>query len=261
MEYQNNFPKKKKNGFKILSLVLALVIIAGSVLYYFQLAYMNTKYQKELNENNTKYTEELDSLKATVEELKNSSGTSSSPVAYTNGESGLTISEIAAKVKPSVVCIRVTIPSQQVSDGFFRYNMESKSVEGSGIIISSDGYIATNEHVISYAKEYNNAYIQVTLDNGQEYTAKLIGSDKQNDLAVIKIEGEDFPAATLGSSSALQVGQTAVAIGNPLGIEFANSVTVGVISALDRVVSEENTAGTMIQTDAAINPGNSGRCV
>ena len=119
---------------------------------------------------------------------------------------------------------------------------------GSGIIINSDGYIITNQHVINGATT-----VKVVLNNGKEYDAKLIGQDRKTDLAVIKIEETNLPTAELGQSSALEVGELAVAIGNPMGLEFAGSVTAGVISALNRTMTVDGRQYTLIRR--TLNPG------
>lgn len=180
----------------------------------------------------------------------------------------LTIPEIAAKVGPSVVGIinKTKVQLQQYWDPFsgkYYYNAdpstEGESVEqgsGSGIIISSDGYIATNQHVIDGASE-----IEVVLNTGTTYTAKVVGQDEKTDLAVIKIEPkseEPLTAAVLGDSTTVEVGELAVAIGNPMGMEFSGSVTAGIVSAVNRTMTIENRTYNLIQTDAAINNGNSG---
>ena len=123
---------------------------------------------------------------------------------------------------------------------------------GSGIIIDSRGYIMTNNHVIANARN-----ITVTLKSGEQYSAVLVGADPENDVAVIKIEGDGFVAATYGNSDDLSVGDLAVAIGNPLG-QLGGTVTTGIISALDRELTIDGKALTLLQTDASINPGNSG---
>jgi serine protease Do len=136
---------------------------------------------------------------------------------------------------------------------FFETPMESEGT-GSGIIISSDGYIVTNNHVIEGAHK-----VFVTLNTGAEYEATLIGADAKTDLAVIKIVPEEkLTVAELGDSSSIQVGERAIAIGNPLGMEFFGSTTQGIISAINRTVTVENRTMSLIQTDAAINAGNSG---
>ena len=179
----------------------------------------------------------------------------------------LTIPQIAAKVGPSVVGVinRTKVDPQRYYDPFtgryYYYNTqdadENGRVEqgsGSGIIISDDGYIVTNQHVIDGASE-----ISVILNTGDECAAKLVGQDKKTDLAVLKIETDkQLTAATLGDSENIQVGELAVAIGNPLGQEYSGSVTAGIISAVNRTMTIENRNYNLIQTDAAINPGNSG---
>jgi S1-C subfamily serine protease len=126
---------------------------------------------------------------------------------------------------------------------------------GSGVIFRSDGHILTNYHVIEKAEE-----IIVVLNNGQEFPAKLVGGDPDNDLAVLKIQGKNYPVAQFGSSANLRVGQMAIAIGNPIGESLKNTVTAGVISATDRSIAtgERSALRDLIQTDASINPGNSG---
>jgi serine protease Do len=119
--------------------------------------------------------------------------------------------------------------------------------------MSSDGYIITNNHVIDSAEN-----ISITLMNGKTYDAKLVGRDKRSDLAVIKIEANDLIPAEFGDSDALKVGDLAVAIGNPLGLDLMGTVTDGIISAINRDVVVEERTMTLIQTNAAINSGNSG---
>lgn len=139
-------------------------------------------------------------------------------------------------------------------------NGEKQQVgSGSGFLVSSDGLVVTNKHVVA---DEQADYTVITND-GAEHTAKVLARDLNNDIAVIKIEGNNFPALTLGDSDTMKVGQTVLAIGNPLG-EFANSVSRGIISGLKRNVSAGSGFGdterltNIIQTDAAINPGNSG---
>ncbi len=156
----------------------------------------------------------------------------------------LTTKQIHVKVSPSVV-------------GIVTYQMNSTWVpagEGSGIILSEDGYIVTNAHVISGAQG-----IKVVLSNSEEYEAKVIGTDARTDLAVIKIEATGLTAAALGNSDQMAAGDKVVAIGNPGGLEFAGSITQGIISAVNRqITSSGGYTMDSIQTDAAINPGNSG---
>ena len=131
---------------------------------------------------------------------------------------------------------------------------ESQS-SGSGMIISKDGYVLTNNHVVEGAEK-----LTVMTTSGEEYDATVIGADEVNDVALLKIEGdEDFPTVSIGDSDQIEVGEQVCAIGNPLG-ELTNTLTVGYVSALDREISESSTGTTinMFQTDCAINSGNSG---
>ncbi len=124
---------------------------------------------------------------------------------------------------------------------------------GSGVIFDSNGYIVTNNHVVAGAQE-----ISVSLADGRTMTGKVLGADQATDLAVVKIDATGLPAVTFGDSDSLLVGEPAIAIGNPLGLEFRGTVTVGVISALNRTIELGDRKFKLIQTDAAINPGNSG---
>ena len=185
----------------------------------------------------------------------------------TNGKKAMTIPEIAEQVGPSVVGVinKTTVSLQRFYDPFTgRYysysdpSQDGQTVQqgsGSGIIFQSDGYIVTNWHVINGATE-----ISVILNTGEEFTAKLVGSDEKTDLAVLKIDpgSTKLTAATLNSSADVKVGELAVAIGNPMGQEFSGSVTAGIVSAVNRTMTLDNRTYNLIQTDAAINNGNSG---
>ena len=164
-------------------------------------------------------------------------------------QSGNPIVQIAKEVSPAVVGVTVSV--DQVTDGQTTQSQEYGY--GTGIIISENGYIATNNHVVDGSDS-----VKVTLIDGEEYDAVIVGTDPATDLAVIKIEAQDLTAASFGDSDALEVGETVVAIGNPLGSNLAGSVTSGIVSAKDRVISTNGYTQKYIQTDAAINPGNSG---
>lgn len=129
---------------------------------------------------------------------------------------------------------------------------------GSGVIITSDGYIITNHHVINPAT--NNGIIKVVLDDKREFRAKLVGSDPLTDIAVIKIEAKDLPVMPFGDSDNVQIGEWVLAIGNPF--QLTSTVTAGIVSAIGRgnlrVIEGSYSVENFIQTDAAINPGNSG---
>ncbi|NLM51400.1 MAG: PDZ domain-containing protein [Firmicutes bacterium] len=155
----------------------------------------------------------------------------------------------AQKVVPTVVGIT---NKAKVYDIFHGRTILRDRATGSGVIISEDGYIVTNNHVIDGASE-----IWVTLGE-EEIQAELVGGDLATDLAVLKIDKTGLPAAQFGDSDKIVVGETAIAIGNPLGLEFSQTVTVGHISAKKRTINIGEQAFNFIQTDAAINDGNSG---
>ncbi len=170
--------------------------------------------------------------------------------AYTNpNEASGTYEQVAAAVSPTVV--EITTESI-VTDSVFWGGNYVTSGAGSGVIISADGLIVTNNHVVSGANT-----IKVTLTNGEEYTAEVKGTDSDSDIAVIKVDAENLPFALLGDSDKLVVGQEVMAVGNPLG-ELGGTVTNGIVSALSRDVNIDGTEMTLIQTNAAVNPGNSG---
>ena len=164
----------------------------------------------------------------------------------------LTDTAIAKKVKPSVVGIVVYVKT----GSFGQYQMYG---QGSGIIMSEDGYIVSNAHVFTTKQGDLVDSIQVYLDNGDSYGATMVGIDTRSDLAVIKIKAKNLTKATFGDSTTVEVGEHVLAIGNPSGMELAGSVTGGMVSAVNRNIRSSNGFSmTCIQTDAAINPGNSG---
>ncbi len=251
-------PHKKKRGGKrtfvkvLAGVMCCLMISAGSIAGF--AALVNNGYVK-LGSAST------GDPAFTVTKLVNS-GTANT--AMMTGE--LTKQQIAEKVVPSVVCIQNYQLGQSA-----RYTMGGNGAgnagnsngdssvtptsEGSGIIATGDGYIISNAHVVEGASS-----LKVILSNGTKYEAKLVGSDSVTDLAVIKIDAKGLTAAEFGSSDDLKVADTVMAIGNPGGMEFNSSVTIGYVSALNREITNSDTGYTMkcIQTDAAINPGNSG---
>ena len=164
-----------------------------------------------------------------------------------DGQTLMTPSEVYASTVNSVVSINCSA----VSTNIFGQQTESAS-SGSGFIYTADGYIVTNQHVVANASSIN-----VTLYNGDTYPATLVGSDSDYDVAVLKIDAKDLPAVTLGSSTDVNVGDTVLAIGNPLG-ELTFSMSQGIVSCVNRAINVEGTPFNMIQVDASINPGNSG---
>lgn len=202
--------------------------------------------------------------------IKTSNGSVSSTVNLS--EYSNTAISVANKVLPSVVSIEIEYSVS--SPSFYGYgfgsgsgrdsNTSTATASGSGVIITSDGYILTNNHVVN--EESSSSYYQVSTANkisvhlyndDKAYEATIVGTDDVTDLAILKIDAKDLTAAELGDSSKVTVGEFAMAVGNPL--EMDNTVTAGIISALNREITDsDNTSYKLIQTDAAINAGNSG---
>lgn len=169
---------------------------------------------------------------------------------------------VAKKVQPSIVAISVEYSVNSI----FNRSSTTATAKGSGIIISEDGYILTNNHVVNSTSSSSSSFYEIEKANkvtvklyndDKEYEGKIVGTDSQTDLAVIKIDKDGLTAAELGDSDSVQVGEFAMTVGSPLGLD--NSVTAGIISAVNRDVTDsDGNKYTAIQTDAAINSGNSG---
>ena len=215
---------------RILTAVVAVILIAGGVFGGFKLRdtfFSPTgTYQGTTNQ---------------LEEPKKSDSISSAR--------NTAVVQAAKKVSPAVVGITTKVYNR---DMFNRKVLVGEGV-GSGVIFDKAGYIVTNNHVVGTAKT-----VIVSLADGQSTEGTVVGRDAKTDLAVVKINMDNLPVAEFGDSDSLQVGEPAIAIGNPLGLEFQGTVTVGVISSLNRTIGAEGQSMKLIQTDAAINPGNSG---
>lgn len=215
---------------RILTAVVAVILIAGGVFGGFKLRdtfFSPTgTYQGTTNQ---------------LEEPKKSESISSAR--------NTAVVQAAKKVSPAVVGITTKVYNR---DMFNRKVLVGEGV-GSGVIFDKAGYIVTNNHVVGTAKT-----VIVSLADGQSTEGTVVGRDAKTDLAVVKINMDNLPVAEFGDSDSLQVGEPAIAIGNPLGLEFQGTVTVGVISSLNRTIGAEGQSMKLIQTDAVINPGNSG---
>jgi serine protease Do len=235
----HNKPKKKRHfsfWMKAACLVLACALVSGAT----------TWGVIELSGRNTQATHQV-VLGATL----SNDGAQASPdgTAPAGTMTSTSIYEMAIKQV-------VGVNSQGMSTNIFGQQSPS-AVSGSGFIVSADGYIVTNYHVIAYAVE-QRFNLTVMLHDGTSYPAKVIGYEKDNDVAVIKIDATGLNPVVLGSNKAMRVGDTVYAIGNPLG-ELDYSMTSGIVSALDRVIQvDETTSINMFQIDAAVNSGNSG---
>lgn len=179
--------------------------------------------------------------------LFGSASTASAASPATASPAVMDLSGVVDETASSVV--EVFTETKQVSHWLQEYVTEGA---GSGVILTEDGYIVTNHHVIDGAST-----IKVRLSNGQTYTAELVGTDSKTDLAVLKISATNLSPAKLADSSKVKVGNFVIAIGNPLG-ELGGTVTEGIISALDREVTIDGETMALLQTSAAVNPGNSG---
>ena len=186
-----------------------------------------------------------DGTKAVVKTQAEAAGNSSIKA---SGARNTPVVQVAKSVGPAVV----GITNKAVAKDFFNRTFETEGV-GSGVIFRNDGYIVTNNHVIAGAKE-----LIVSLADGNTVNGELVGTDEITDIAVVKVNAKDLPTAKFGNSDDVMVGEPAIAIGNPMGLEFQGSVTVGVISALNRTLELNDRRVKLLQTDAAISPGNSG---
>ena len=241
-------PRKKGRGRKVLKTLLASVLIVALVAVScgFTAFCVNRRWEDRNKQTTLALQEQIEELKQEIKDNSytgNGNSISGTPVPV----EGLTPGQIHAQNKNSVV----GIANQGITTNIFGQTTETAS-SGSGFIISEDGYIVTNYHVIEGATT-----LTVITNNEEEYPATVVGYDDGNDFALIKIDVTGLTPVKLGSSDDLIVGDQVVAIGNPLG-EMTNSLTVGYISVKDRDVTIDNSIINMLQTDTAINPGNSG---
>lgn len=269
----NKKPKKKHTGLKVAAFVLAMVLVSGgSIGVYEGIRSSNADNSSSIVASNDSSAAES-STGDSNSSKKSDSSQSWIQLASTNGS--MSVADIVKKVTPSVVGVQSTFSSSNGSNnnpmngygGFFGYGSQGNNGSqgmtgvGTGIIMSKDGYIVTNAHVI-YDDEYgygeaSSVQIQMS-DEETTYDARIVAYDKEADIAVLKIDADNLTPAEFGDSSSCEVGEMVVAIGNPLGLQFQNTVTCGIISALDRKVTINDNTMTLIQTDTAINNGNSG---
>ena len=248
-------PKPKKHGSKFGLKLLAVVLCCAITASAASLGVFVVMIQNGVI--NVQSSEASSNAAFTISRVVNGDTSSDTSASSDGTVSAMSDQDIAAKLTPSVVCIQNYQVTQNY--GFMQTDTSDSSVspasEGSGIIMSEDGYIITNAHVVEGATS-----LKVMTSDGETYEAQLIGSDTVTDLAVVKIDATGLTAAEFGSSKDLRVADKVMAIGNPGGHELSSSVTIGYVSALNRAIANNTTGYTMeyIQTDAAINPGNSG---
>lgn len=236
-------PRKKRKGLKIfLFCMLGLLLVSGVVTALWlggafddHRSYHDDDFEQRHDED---YYDNSEHGETTIKRLPN---TDQVKLRYneSHGEA-LTIQEIYQKVNPSTVTVLTG-------------NRDGSAMVGTGVIFTEDGYILTNAHVIAGGSE-----CYVVLDTGEDYRACLLGLDEEKDLAVIKIAASGLPAAEFGDSDALTVGDPVYAIGNPLGVELRGTLTDGIVSAINRDLTVNDRTMSLIQTNAALNNGNSG---
>ncbi len=278
MMNQNNQHGKGHTMMKVSAALTAMLLISGTSIGMYKLVENIGAEAPESSISET-ITESQDDTAA--QKQSTASGTAAAQAAnmswieMASAADALTIPEIVEKAMPSAVGISSTFTYTAQNSGYAGFGFSgmfgnaqpvSKEVTatGSGIVMSSDGYIITNAHVIydteSEYKMGKAASVRVVMgeNHDEEYEAEIVGYDIQTDLAVLKIDAEGLTPAEFGNSDDLQVGELVVAIGNPLGFELYGTTTCGIVSAKNREVELENKTMTLIQTDAAINSGNSG---
>lgn len=244
--YEENERKPQHSWMKVIALLLAVAVLAGA-------AGGTMGYVL-----GSRPTESAEPARLEVESAETTAPAQPAPIeATTLADQGLglapaknemlTPADVYERNVNAVVAINIEGTKTNVWGQISAY-----AASGSGFIITTDGYVVTNNHVISGASTIN-----VTLTSGDTYPAELIGCDEENDVALLKIEADGLPVVSIGDSETLHVGDMVAAIGNPLG-ELTNTLTVGYVSALNREINIDGTPMNMMQTDAAINSGNSG---
>ena len=239
-------PRQKKHMSpvwkRVLASALVLALVIGSCAI--TAAVVNSRWEQETESLEASFSQRMDTLEAQLQDARNQSSAISGSIVSAGG--GLSPAQVYASNVNSVVGISSTIQTNSF------YGSSTGTATGSGFILTEDGYVVTNCHVIDGATA-----VSVITHDGTEYPAQVIGSDATNDVAVLKVEATGLQAVTLGSSDSLITGDMVVAIGNPLGTLSATQ-TVGYVSGKDRDVTTDGSIISMIQTDAAINSGNSG---
>lgn len=234
-DYIKSDKEKRRKGYLLKAIVILLIFIILILAYYI---YSNIDITKTSGEQNNMAIEKMSK---TIEEAE---------------EENKTISQLIKKTNECVVGISKV---KEIGNTIFLEDAISTLGLGTGVIVSENGYILTNEHVSG--KKYSTCYI--TLSTGKSYKGSVVWSNTDIDMALIKINEKNLTYATLGDSDNIEVGENVYAIGNPIGFEFQRTVTSGIISALNRTIKleengEEIYMEDLIQTDATINPGNSG---
>ena len=250
VEKARKSPKQKKTptglGRRIAAIAAALALVAGSCAA--TAGIVNRRWEERTDELEQSFQTQMEQLEQQLQAQIAQSANTGISVSGTASTDGLSTTQVYSRNVNSVVAVSnyATVNDRWYGSG------EQLAGTGSGFIISEDGYVMTNYHVVEGATR-----LTVTTHMGEEYEAEIVGSDEINDVALLKVEATGLDPVEIGSSSDLLVGDMVVAIGNPLG-ELTATATVGYVSGKDRSVSTDGTVINMLQTDAAINSGNSG---
>lgn len=275
-------PKKKKRGFlKAVAFILCMAIVGtGSVKGYQYFEKHDSKLSimvnddKKSDKEQSESSDKSDETKASDESNTNSASSKKdsqlpSLIDLASRDDAKSVPDIVEEAMPSVVGIASTFEYKSNSNSAFSWGWGSSSTPesneikgtGTGIVMTADGYIITNAHVIYDDSEYQCGKavdVSVVFSDKSELEAKIVGYDTESDIAVLKVDADNLTPATFGNSDELEVGELVIAIGNPLGFDLFGSVTSGIVSALNREISINEKQMKLIQTDAAINSGNSG---
>jgi len=266
-------PRKKSGFLKAAAFILSLVIVGAGSIQVYKYAEKSPKIStmddsSSKNESSDSSDESSSDSKNTAENVNSLASDEKLPslIELASRKDAMSVPDIVENAMPSVVGVSATFEyTQQSIDmwGFGTPSNQTKEIKGTGtgIIMTDDGYIVTNAHVVYDTSEYDcgaATSVSVVLSDEKEYEAKVMGCDVETDLAVLKIDAEGLKAAEFGNSNDLKVGELVIAIGNPLGFELFGSVTSGIVSAIDREITVNEKQMKLIQTDAAINLGNSG---
>ncbi len=272
-----NKKKKKHNGLKVVAFFLCMVIVGGASIQGYKIYSENSPKVSDYDENNNKSDENTESSEnSSTSATTNNSSDEELPslIQLASRTDAMSVPDIVDTLMPSVVGVSATFEytTQQGSFGDFGWggfggfgggNSQTQQISGTGtgIVMTEDGYIVTNAHVVYDESGYNCGQaveVSVLFSDETELEAKIIAFDTETDIAVLKVDETGLTPAEFGDSDDLRVGELVIAIGNPLGFDLFGSVTSGIVSALDRQISINDKNMNLIQTDAAINSGNSG---
>lgn len=266
-------PKKKKRVFtKVIAFAVCAAIISGGSIQCYKYISNNVSLDNFFSRSDSAGGKKDEDDKSSSNKNSGASAVNSagseqkSWIDLAAKEDGLSIPDAVSKVMPAVVGISSDFTVVQQSYGYDSWffgtpgqsNTQTATATGTGIVMTSDGYIITNAHVISDSTYGKATNVSVVMSDETSYQATVIGCDEDTDIAVLKVDAAGLSAAEFGNSDDLQVGELVIAIGNPLGFELFGSVTCGIVSALNRDITINEKQMNLIQTDAAINSGNSG---